>query len=117
MAVLESDDRERVRPLRALQIRHASPNEIGKATKIKLGKVDMASLAETKEGQHGVFIRAVRDVTISLNAETVDLRRDVGLGDHGLHVGHRHGCLCDVDDAQEERHGVESGRRPVARRP
>lgn len=77
----------------------------------------MACLAEPEEGKDGVFVGAERNVAGTLYAETVELRRDVGPGNHGLHVVHWHGGLCDVDDAGEERHGIEGGRRPVARRP
>ena len=74
----------------------------------------MASLGETKECENGVFVAAVRDVA---GVEAVELRGDVGLGDHGLHVVHRYGGLRDVYDAGEERHRVEGGRRRVARGP
>ncbi|KAF8261333.1 hypothetical protein EI94DRAFT_1890860 [Lactarius quietus] len=114
MAVLESDDRERVSPLRALQIRHASPNEIGKATKIKLGK--------RRRRASTAICPCRRDITSSLNAETVDLRRDVRLGDHGLHVGHRHGACATwtmpkksamgLKAAGDQSHGVQDAPQP-----
>ena len=74
----------------------------------------MASLEETEEGQDDVFVGAVRDVVGALYAEAVELRRDVGPGNQGLHVVCRHGSLRNVDDAREERHRIEAGRRPVA---
>ncbi|KAH9024544.1 hypothetical protein EDB84DRAFT_1506687 [Lactarius hengduanensis] len=77
----------------------------------------MASLAETEEGEDDVCVGAERNVAGALNAEAVELRRDVGPGNQGLHVVRRHGGLRDVDDAREEGHRVESGRRPVARCP
>src|SRR6201996_2982261 len=115
MTTRERNDRVHVSPLSTLQIRHASPNEISKASGVEPGEVDMASLAEAEEGQDRVFVGAIRDVAGTLNAEAVELRRYISPGNHSLHVVHRHGCLCDVDDAREERHGIEGGRRPVAR--
>ena len=73
-AVLERDNRVHVMcTRRALQIVHASTNEIGKATRVEIGESDMASLAETEKGQDGVFVGAERNVAGALNAETVEL--------------------------------------------